>query len=336
MRYGMMAPLTADGFGRIWMGILIFLGRRLAGMAGIMVAVSLLVFGLLALSPGSTLAMLLGGRPASPEVVQALTEQYRLDDPFWVQYFSWLSRAGTGDFGRSTQSGEAVTSVIAAHLPVTIELSLFVLVLVLLIGIPAGMLSGLRPGRSFDRFASATAIISMSAPTFIVGLVLIYICGVQFAWFPVFGAGGPDLFDRIRHLTLPAIALATILIALVMRQTRAAVLGAADQDYVTFARARGVGRARVLRQYVFRNASLPIVTSTGLVMINAISGAVLVEYVFSLPGIGALMVQVVQANDIPVVQGLAVLIALFIVVITLVVDLITLAIDPRTRIGANA
>jgi peptide/nickel transport system permease protein len=151
----------------------------------------------------------------------------------------------------------------------------------------------------------------------------------------VFGAGNDDFVDRISHLTLPAIALATTLIALLVRQTRAAVLNVLSQDYITFARARGLSRTRTLFQYALRNTALPITTAAGLMMIAAIGGTVLVEQVFSLQGIGQLMVQAVSAKDVPVVQGLALCIALFVVAVNFLVDMAALVIDPRTRSAAK-
>jgi len=318
------------------MPIVVFLLKRLFGVIVIVLVVSFLVFSLLALSPGSVVATLLGSRPSTPDLVAALKAKYHLNDPFLVQYWHWLVGVLHGDFGRSTQSGATVTSVIADHLPVTLEVAVYTLVLVVGIGIPAGMVAGIRWGSRFDKGVSALTVFGMSAPGFAVGIVLVYLLGVKVALFPVYGAGGSSPVDRIEHLTLPAIALAFGLIAIIVRQTRAATLNVMRQDYVTFARARGVSPTRILVRYALRNTALPIVTSAGLLLIVAISGAVLIETVFSLQGAGQLMVQSVTAKDVPVVQGLAIFIALFVVVVNLLVDAAALIIDPRTRVAARS
>jgi peptide/nickel transport system permease protein len=310
------------------MTIVLFLAKRLAAMVAVLLVVSFLVFSLLTLSPGSIVATLLGTRPATPATVAAIKAQYHLNSPFLVQYWQWLSGAVRGDFGRSVQSGATVTSLIASHLPVTLELALYALVLVVVV-------AGIGRGRLFDRGASALTVVGMSAPGFALGLLLVYVFGVALNWFPVYGAGSSQFFDRMAHLTLPAVALATGLAALIVRQTRAAVLDVMEQDYITFARARGLSSPRILLRYALRNTALPVVTAAGLLLIVAISATVLVETVFSIPGAGQLMVQSIQAKDIPVVQGLALFVALLVVLVNLVVDAAGLVIDPRIRAAAG-
>ncbi|WP_026197518.1 ABC transporter permease [Sciscionella marina] len=317
------------------MTIALFLLRRLGGMVVLLLVLSLLVFGLLALSPVSELTTLLGTQPSTPEAVQAITAEYHLNDPFLVQYWHWLVDALHGNFGQSIQSGEPVGSVIVSHLPVTLELALYAGLLVLVLGVPVGMAAGIRRGRVFDRGVSGLTIVGMSAPGFSLGILLIYVFGVALNWFPVFGPGGDQAADRVAHLTLPSIALAAGLIALIVRQTRAATMHVMEQDYVTFARARGISRPRIMVSYALRNTGLPIVTAAGLQLIVAISGTVLVESVFSIPGAGQLMVQSIQSADIPVVQGLSFFVALLVMVVNLIVDVAVLIIDPRTRAAAR-
>ncbi|MFD2420067.1 ABC transporter permease [Amycolatopsis pigmentata] len=317
------------------MSFMTFASRRLAWGIGIMVLVSFLVFSLLAASPGSIVSTLLGSRPATPQAIAQVTAQYHLDSPFLVQYWDWAKSALSGDFGRSIQSGQAVTSDIASHLTITLELAVYALLLILAIGTTAGIVAGIRQGSLFDRATSGLSVLGMSAPGFVVSILLIYLLGVQVAIFPVYGGGNGDFTDRVEHLTLPAIALAVGIIAVIMRQTRAAVGGVVDQDYVTFARARGLTLRRITLHYVLRNAAAPVVNTGGLLAIHLISGAVLVETVFALGGVGQLMVQSVESKDIPVVQGLAFFIALVVVCVNLLVDAVTLILDPRTRDGAR-
>jgi peptide/nickel transport system permease protein len=317
------------------MPVLEFLLKRIAGMVVILAAVSLLVFSLLLLSPGSLVVTLLGSRPATPETIAAVTARYHLDDPIIVQFGHWLGGVLHGDFGRSIQSGQPVTDIIADRLPITLQLALYAVVLVLCVGIPLGMLAGIRHGGKIDSSVSTVTIIGLSTPSFVMGVLLLYAFGVRLRLFPIFGAGSGQFADRIAHLTLPAVALAAGLAALVIRQTRAAVLHVMNQDHVTFARARGLSRTRVLVHYALRNSALPITTAVGLLLIVAVSATVLIETVFSLQGIGLLMQQAIITKDLPVVQALTLVVAFFVVAVNFLVDIAALVIDPRTRSGTK-
>ncbi|CCH32487.1 ABC transporter permease [Actinosynnema sp. NPDC047251] len=307
-----------------------FLARRLAAMVAMLLLVSFLVFSLLALAPGSLLATLMGTAPTTPELIEATTLKYHLDDPFLVQYGRWLADAVRFDLGTSVRSGENVLDALGQALPMSFQLALFALLLVVLVGIPLGTAAGLRRGAAADRVVSTAAAFGMSAPPFAVGLLLVYVFGVLLDWFPVFGSGD-GFADGLWHLVLPAVSLAAGLMAIVLRQTRAAMLDVMDQDYITFARARGVAPGRVLVKYALRNAAVPIVTSSGVVLIAALSGAVLVETVFSLPGVGSLLVVSVNTKDIPMVQGIAMVAAAFVILVNLAVDVLTGLLDPRIR-----
>lgn len=315
--------------------MLVFVVNRILSIVAVLFVVSFLVFTLLALSPGSIVSTLIGTRPATPELIAALEAQYRVNDPFLVQYWHWLTNALQGDLGNSVRTGEPVTTLIASRLPLTIELATYALILVVLVGIPLGMLAGMRRGQPVDRLTSSMAMVAMSAPSFAIAILLIWIFGVWLNWLPVYGAG-EGFFERLRHLTLPAVSMAVAMTALLHRQTRAATMHVMDQDYITFARARGVSRGRILTTYALRNTALPIITTAGVVLIVALSGTVLVERVFALQGVGTLMIDSVDFNDIPVVQGLALLIALLIVVVNQIVDLLSLIIDPRTRMRSRS
>jgi peptide/nickel transport system permease protein len=310
--------------------VLLYVVKRLLVAFGLLIVVSFLVFALLAMSPGSMQTTLLGVRPATPETVEAIRSEYHLDEPFLVQYGYWARDAVELDLGRSITSGDTVTHTVQERLPVSLALAGYTLLLVLVLGVPLGLLAGIRHGTRLDRTITTLTVIGMSAPAFAVGLLLLYLLGVELGWFPVFGAGS-GFVDRVHHLTLPAFALALALGALVVRQTRAAALDVMHEDYVTFARARGVSRARLLGAYALRNVSLPIVTSAGFILILALSGAVLVESVFSLPGVGSLLVESVTTKDVPVVQGVALMLAFYVIVINVLIDVSVMVIDPRTR-----
>jgi len=310
--------------------VLVYVVNRFLVAFGLLIVVSFLIFALLAISPGSMETTLLGARPATPETIDAIRDEYHLNQPFLVQYWYWARDAAQLDFGRSITSGDTVTHVVQERLPISFALAGYTLLLVLVVGVPLGLLAGIRHGTRADRVITTFTVVGMSAPAFAVGLLLLYVFGVELGWFPVFGAGD-GFVDRIHHLTLPAIALALALGALVVRQTRAAALDVMHEDYVTFARARGLSRSRLLGAYALRNVSLPIVTSAGFILILALSGAVLVESVFSLAGVGSLVVESVTTKDVPVVQGVALMLAFYVIVINVLIDLSVMVIDPRTR-----
>lgn len=308
----------------------VFLGKRLAFSVFLLLAVSFAVFSLQSLSKGSFVATVLGGRPATAAQVQEVRDTYHLDDPLLVRYWAWLQDAVRLDFGRSIKSDASVAGAIADRLPVTLELTFLAMLLVIVIGIPLGMVAGIRRGTALDRAITTTSVVGLSAPVFATGIFLLYVFGVYLGWFPAFGAGGSGITDRLRHLALPAVALAATMAAIVVRQTRAMTLEIMDQDFVTFARARGLSSRRILLGYALRNVSVPIVTITGLLLIYLIGGTILVESVFSIEGLGQLMVTAVEDTDVPVVQGITLLFAIFVVFVTLVVDLLAMWIDPRT------
>ncbi|MEU6785344.1 ABC transporter permease [Nonomuraea angiospora] len=319
------------------MTIILFLAKRLGAMLLLLLVLSFLVFGLLAASPGSPVQTLLGSRPPTPEVLAALQAKYHLDEPFLLQYWSWLGDALRLDFRQSIsiQTDQDVLLLMGDRAAITLQLAFYAVVLVVGFGIPLGMAAGMRRGRPTDRAVSFLATFAISAPPVVLSIALLYVFGVALGWFPVYGIG-EGFSERVAHLTLPALALAGFLSAVVIRQTRAATLTVMQQDYITFARIRGLSPARVLIRYALRNSALPVVTSTGMLVITAVSAGVFVEQVFSLPGIGTLLLQAVVNKDIPVVQGLAVLLGALVVLVNLVVDLLSLALDPRTRTIAKA
>ncbi|MFF3372159.1 ABC transporter permease [Streptomyces sp. NPDC002680] len=318
------------------MTIALFVLKRLAGGLLILLVLSFLVFGLLSISPGSPVQTLLGTRPASPELIAALNSKYHLDAPFLSQYWHWLGGIVRLDFGQSisVQTDSPVSGIITARMGLSVELALYAFVLVVLTGVPLGMAAGIRRGTATDRGISLFATVGVSAPAFVISIVLLYVFGVTLGWFPVYGAG-TGFTDRLTHLTLPALALATFLSAIVVRQTRAATLTVMRQDYITFARIRGLSPARVLLGYALRNSSLPVVTSAGMLIIAALSASLFVEQVFSLPGVGTLLLTSVTDKDVPVVQAVALMLGAFVIVVNLLVDLLGLALDPRTRTTAK-
>ncbi|TCO54172.1 ABC transporter permease [Actinocrispum wychmicini] len=307
-----------------------WLGRRLLMIAVLLVGVSVLVFGLLQLTPGSPEQILLGARPTSPQALAAVRADFHLDESFLAQYWRWLTGALHLDFGRSIRTGQPVADVLAERLPITLFLSLYAFLLVAVIAIPLGLVSGIRNGTMIDRAATLISTFGVSAPAFAVGILLLYVFGVALGWFPVYGPG-TGFTDRLWHLTLPAITLSLSVIAVVSRQTRAAALTVYNEDFVTFARGRGLPRRLIWGRYALRNSSLPVATSMGMVFAYFLTGSVIVEQTFALPGIGELLVGSVSTKDIPVVQALALLAAVVVLVLNLVADLLYPVLDPRVR-----
>jgi peptide/nickel transport system permease protein len=309
-------------------GLALYVGRRLLALAVLVVVISFVVFSLLYLAPGSPEQILIGARPSTQETIDAIRAQYHLDDPFLVQYWEWARGALQLDFGRSIRTNEPVVSAITERLELTLQLGGLAFLLTIGAGVPLGVLAAVRKRTSLDRGIVALSVVGVSAPAFATGILLLYVFAVELDWFPVFGEG-TGVVDRVRHLALPALALALTGMGLVLKLTRTAVIGSLEQDYVTFARARGIPRRRVLWAYGLRNGLVPIVTAAGLLLAYMLAGTVLVEVTFALPGLGSLLVDAVRTLDLPVVQALAILIATLVVLVNLLADLVYVAIDPR-------
>lgn len=305
--------------------------RRLVGAAVVLTLLSFLVFSLLYLVPGDPVKILVGTRRLTPEVRQAVTARYGLDEPLVVRYWHWLTRALTGDFGDSVRSATPVTDVLASRVSLTAWLTIGAFILAVAVGIPLGIAAARRRGSWVDRTIVGWSVVGVSAPGFALGLVLLYVFGLMLGWFPVFGEG-TGIVDTLWHLALPAIALATGIGAMLVRITRAAVGAELAQDYVTFARSRGVPSRRITAMYV-RGAALPIITSAGLILGTLFGSTVLVEEAFSLPGLGQLLADSITYKDVPVVQAIALLVAFVIIVVTLIVDVVAFAVDPRQTVG---
>jgi peptide/nickel transport system permease protein len=310
--------------------LVLYIIRRLVAVCALSVVVSFLVFALLYIAPGNAVDILLGTTPRTPVLVQTLTKEYHLDQPFLTQYWLWLKGAIHFRFGNSIQTTLPVSDEIQRRWVTSAFLGVYAFLLTLALGIPLGIAAAYRKGTVLDRGIVAVALIGLSAPAFVAGVVLLYLFGVAVKWFPVFGAGA-GFFDRLHHLTLPAVSLALISTASVLKHTRAATIGVLDQDYVTFARARGLQRRRILVRYVLRNALIPVVTVSGLIVGFLVVGTAFVESTFSLSGLGGLLVRSAQAKDIPMLQGLAILVAVIIILVNLLTDLLYLAVDPRIR-----
>ncbi len=315
-------------------GLAPLVGKRLLAALGILLLVSFAVFTLLYIAPGSVEQILIGPRPSTPELIAELRAQYHLDESFLGQYWGYLQGLFQFDFGTSIRTKQPVLEAMKDAIPISLFLGVYAFVLTIAIGVPMGILAALRKRSLVDRGIVGLAVVGVSAPAFATGILLLYVFSVELGWFPTIGAG-TGFVDRLWHMTLPAIALALTAGALVVKVTRAAMINALDQDYLTFARARGLSNARVLIAYALRNALVPIVASGGLILGYVLTGAVLVEVTFTLPGMGNLMIEAVTSKDFPVVQAVAMAFAIVIILINLVVDILYLFIDPRIRVGGQ-
>lgn len=308
----------------------IFIGRRLLAMVGLLFLLSFGVFLLIYLAPGDPVDSLLPLLERDPTAVAAVEEKYHLNDSFLQQYWLWLQNALQFDLGDSTMSQQPVTRAIQLRVGVSLFLGLYAFVLAMVFGITLGILSALRRRSSIDRGIVAASIVGVSTPAFVSATLLIFLFSVQLTWFPAFGPGD-GFTGRLYHLTLPAVAIAIGAMTLVLRLTRAALIGVLEQDYITFAVARGVRGRLLLVGYLLRNGLIPVVTAGGILLAGLLTGAVIVENVFGIPGIGQLFLESIQQKDVPVVQGIVLVIGVVVIVVNLLTDLLYVAVDPRIR-----
>jgi peptide/nickel transport system permease protein len=314
------------------MSSLTYAARRLALAVPLLLGMSVLVFGLMRVVPGDPAVVVLGFK-ATPETVRALREAFHLDEPLLEQYVRWLGGVLRGDFGLDFRQNEPIGRMILDRLPVTLELTLLAAACAALTGVPLGLLAGARRGGSADRASLALWLLGISIPDFWLGIMLILVMSLAAGWLPSSG-WVPFLDDpllNLQHLVLPALTLASSRAAALGRLTRAAVLDVVHRPFVQFARAKGLGEAAILVRHVLPNAAIPIVTVLGLQVGYMLGGAIVVETIFALPGLGRMTLDAVLERNYPVVQsGLLVVGAMFMVV-NLVTDMLYGVIDPRTR-----
>jgi len=300
--------------------------------ASLLVA-SFVIFAALYLAPGNPIAALSGGRPLPPGSVQILEQRYHLNEPFAAQYWYWLDNALHGNLGISITLRENVSTLIASRIWTTAGLVLYASVIIVVLGIGLGIVSGLRPG-AVDTSALVVTAVSAAIPAFVAAIVLITLFAVKLGWFPALGNGTSFLSD-VRHFTLPAIALATASLAVVARVTRASVRAEGDREYVQTAVSRGLPARYVIQRHIVRNAAIPITTITGITIASLIAVAAVVETAFSLDGLGAYLVQAAQSKDIAVVQGISLVLVTAFVVVNLLVDVLYTVLDPRLAPGSG-
>ncbi|MDZ5452257.1 ABC transporter permease [Labrys sp. ZIDIC5] len=306
--------------------------HRLLGMIIVMALVVTIVFIIVRVTPGDPAAMMLGP-DASEADIAALRTKLGLDGPIITQFAYYVLGLVQGDFGQSIFLNQPVTRALAARAEPTFFLTLFSLLIASAIALPVGILSAYWRGSLFDQAATTLAMFAASVPSFWLGLVLMQIFAVKLGWFDTSGYGGPgaSFGERLNHLVLPAVALGVVSSALITRFTRASMLDVLSDDYVRTARSKGMSEWRVVIRHAFKNALIPILTVIGLTAALLISGAVVTETVFGVPGIGNLVVSAVLRRDYPVIQGALLVIAGLYVLVNFCIDMLYLLIDPRVR-----
>jgi peptide/nickel transport system permease protein len=306
--------------------------RRLLSAIPVLFIVSLISFGLMRLIPGDPAAAI-AGTSATPAQIEQLRRDLGLDEPVILQLLHYYQGLLRGDFGKSLLLGKGVLAATMERLPVTIGLSLYALVLTLLIGVASGIIAALRQNTWVDQVAMMIAMLGISIPGFFLGLLMIIFFAVQLGWLPSGGyvAFSQDPIGWLRSTTMPAISLALLQAGLLARITRSGMLEVLRQDYVRTARAKGLPERQVILKHALANALIPIVTVVGIIISLLLSGAVVTEALFSLPGMGQLLTQAVLSRDYPMVQGGLLLVTTFLVLVNILVDVLYALIDPRVR-----
>ena len=306
--------------------------RRLVAVIPLLVLVTFMAYGIILLVPGDP-AITIAGENATPEQVEATRERLGLNDPFVVQYGRWVGNAVRGDLGNSLFATRPVRQAIFERLPITLALTFSALVLAVVVAVPAGILAAMRKGTWLDRATTVSATLGVALPNFWLGLVLVLIFAIYNPWLPATGyaAFSDGVWEWAQHMILPAIALGAAACAEVTRQLRSAVIDVLHQDYVRTARAKGLRGPKVVGKHVLKNAAVPVVTVLGLQVTRLLGGAVIIEQVFAIPGLGQLAVSAVFNRDIPIILGVVVVAALVAIVVNLLVDLSYGWFNPKVR-----
>ena len=331
-----------------------YLLGRIAATIPVVVLISLLVFLLIHAAPGDPADLLLSDEASAADIAEA-RHRWGLDQPIYVQYLRFLANILSGDLGMSFKYADPVISLIGERLPATVELAIASMMIALLAGIPLGVWAGAKPNSWADNLGSMVGFFGISMPSFWLGIMLILIVSGYFNWLPSSGrntygvAQGADLgfyilksllsgnikaaWDGIKYIIMPAIALGTGMMGLVMRVTRSSVLEIMSEDYVRTARAKGLSESTVLWRHVLRNALVPVITVVGLELGTLLSGSIIVETVFAWPGSGSLLISAIQSRDYPLITGTVLTYTVAFVIINFAIDILYALVDPRIRFG---
>lgn len=309
-----------------------FFIRRLVTLVPTLVFVSMLIFGLQQLLPGDP-AQILAGEDQNPELIAQLREQMHLDEPLPVQYGYWMAGVLQGDLGESARTGQPVLELILQKLPVTLELAVLSMLIALLISLPAGVISAVKRGSVWDHSATVIGLSGLSMPNFWLGILMILLFSVELGWLPASGYVSPfeNLRENLAAMIMPAFVLGTGIAAVLMRHTRSSMLQVLAADYVRTARAKGLRERVVVVKHALRNALTPVITLGALELGTLLSGAVLTEQVFTIPGFGKLIIDAVFNRDYAVVQGVVLVTATAYILLNLLADMAYFVFNPRLR-----
>jgi oligopeptide transport system permease protein len=303
-----------------------YTGKRLLQVIPVLLGATFLIYFMVFAMPGDPIAALYGDRPPAPGVIEQIREQYHLNDPFIVQYFYYLAGIFQGDFG-VTYSGQSVNDVLARTFPVTIRLALLAIFFEMVAGIFVGLVSGLRKGGIFDATGLGVSLVLISLPIFVVGFVAQYFLAIQLGWFsPTVGAGAP-----LEDLILPALVLASISFAQIVRLTRSSVIETASLDFVRTAYSKGLTRRRIVPVHILRNSLIPVITYLGTDFGTLLVGATVTEGIFNVPGVGRTLFQAILRGEGPTIVSFVTVMVLLYLVVNLVIDLLYAVLDPRIR-----
>ncbi|MEE4602786.1 MAG: ABC transporter permease [Desulfobacteraceae bacterium] len=320
-------PVVSFGLANMW-----FYALKRTGLAVVIVAVAvLLLFSLLHMIPGDPISIALGPR-ATPEIIERYTEKMHLNDPIVVQFFIFLKNAATGDLGVDVFSERSVALILGEQLPYTLILAVVGLGWAVLLGIPLGCVSAIRPNSLLDRITGLLSVGTIAVPSFLVSIWALLIFAIHLKWLPVIGAGeSGDIMDQIHHLILPAFAVGLGWVGYLARLVRASMLEVMGENYIRAARSFGLSQRTVIYRYALKVAILPTITLIGIGFGNLLAGAVYAEIIFARPGIGKLIYDMVMSRNFPVIQGAVLITTALYVVITLFADLMVAWMDPRVR-----
>ena len=308
------------------------IGRRVLALIPLLFMVSLIVFLLVSIIPGDP-AVTLAGENASESRIATIREGLGLNDPLLQQYTSFVGRLVRFDLGTSLFSSSEVLELIKQRAPATISLTLGALVFAVVVGIPAGLIAGARQGRPADRIVMLGATSGVALPSYFLAILFILFFAVQRSWFPATGyvAPGDGLVEWLKSITLPAIALGTNGAALIARQLRSSLVDVLQQDYIRTARAKGLRSRTVVLKHAFKNSSGPMITVLGIQVAYLLGGTVVIEYIFGIAGLGQLAYSAVIQKDVPLIQGIVMVMALAVVVVNLLIDVTYAYLDPKVR-----
>lgn len=311
------------------MGKYIF--KRTLQMLVTIVIVSVLIFTVVRITPTDPIASITKGKPISAETKMALEKEYNLDQSMPMQYVNWVKGMFHGDFGKSYQMKESVSSILSVRMMTTVQLVLMSSVIIVLLAIPLGMLSAAKMNTLLDQSLTVVSLVLVSSPPFFTGLLLMLLFTMVWPIFPTFGTAG-GFIENIRYLALPAIALAAVRMALIMRITRSNMVEQLSANYVQTATAKGLPKRKVVYKHALKNAAIPILTVTSLELAGMLGGSVMVEKVFSLNGVGSLLADSISKSDYPVIQSVTLLMVIVFLVSNLIVDILYAVVDPRIRL----